>query len=402
MSGAASRKIPDEWIERAKSVSILDLALDYGASLKPGPRQMSALEHCGPCPVCGGKDRFSINTQKNVFNCRGCGLGGGPIRLAVHVHGWDFRVAICDIIGEQDPAAVVKDTKPLRQKPIKPAQQRSSDESNEWRLKKRKLAYSFWKEGQKNHHMANAYFEVRGLSLPDDILYKFRVIENMEYHHLNKSSGRQEVIYTGPALLAPIVGPGGKFIGLHRSWIDLNRQKGKAQIVDPETGELCVSKKVIGSQKGGHIVLRDDGVQNKVALAEGYESILSYDARHDIEDHALWTAVNLGNLCGKSISRIKHPSKTITTRNKHKRAVKVGGPLADLSDMDALILPERFESAIVASDFDGDVFDVKCKRMRAVERHSKLGSKHGRSVLDDPAPFGRDWNDEHLAQLELM
>jgi len=27
----------------------------------------------GPCPVCGGTDRFAVSIKKQVFNCRGCG-----------------------------------------------------------------------------------------------------------------------------------------------------------------------------------------------------------------------------------------------------------------------------------------------------------------------------------------
>lgn len=396
------RKLPDEWIERAKSVSIINLAIEYGADLKPGSRQLSAREHSGPCLVCGGKDRFSINTYKNVFNCRGCGLGGGPVTLACHVHGWEFRVAVCDIVGEQDPASTPENTKPSRKQPIKSASQQWPDNGNQYRMRSRRSAYELWKRGEKKHYLVDAYFKVRGLKLTDDILSKFRVIERLEYLHFNKDLGGSKVIYIGPAILAPIVGPDGKFIGLHRSWIDLYRPKGKAVIIDDETGEYLVSKKVLGSQKGGHIVLRDDGITQNICLAEGYESLLSYDALHDIKDYALWSAVNLGNLCGRSAHKVMHPTRKITTRNGHLRSVKVGDPKADLTDHKALILPERFKKSIIASDFDGDVFDVKCKRLRAVERHTKLGASDDRFVRDDPAPFGRDWNDEHLAQMEAI
>ena len=34
-------------------------------------------ERVGPCPICGGRDRFSINTIKGL--CRGCSRGGDVI-----------------------------------------------------------------------------------------------------------------------------------------------------------------------------------------------------------------------------------------------------------------------------------------------------------------------------------
>ena len=36
-------------------------------------------DRCGPCPVCGGTDRFSINIRKQVFRCRVCNIGGDVI-----------------------------------------------------------------------------------------------------------------------------------------------------------------------------------------------------------------------------------------------------------------------------------------------------------------------------------
>jgi hypothetical protein len=50
-------------------------------------------ERCGPCPVCGGQDRFSINTNKQVWNCRGCGKGGDVLDLIQQLDGVDFRMA---------------------------------------------------------------------------------------------------------------------------------------------------------------------------------------------------------------------------------------------------------------------------------------------------------------------
>jgi hypothetical protein len=34
------------------------------------------------CPICGGTDRFAVNTEKQVFNCRSCNAKGDVIALS--------------------------------------------------------------------------------------------------------------------------------------------------------------------------------------------------------------------------------------------------------------------------------------------------------------------------------
>jgi phage/plasmid primase-like uncharacterized protein len=54
-------------------------------------RLRGKVERVGPCPVCGGTDRFSINTRKQFFNCRGFG-GGDVIAMVQHLDGCTFPV----------------------------------------------------------------------------------------------------------------------------------------------------------------------------------------------------------------------------------------------------------------------------------------------------------------------
>jgi hypothetical protein len=68
--------IPATDIERARSVRIEDEIARRGITLKP-----EGAERIGPCPVCGGRNRFSINIRKQVFNCRGA-VGGDVIDLS--------------------------------------------------------------------------------------------------------------------------------------------------------------------------------------------------------------------------------------------------------------------------------------------------------------------------------
>jgi hypothetical protein len=78
---------------------IISVAERLGARLKrSGPN-----ERVGPCPVCGGRDRFGVNTRKQVFNCRHCSVGGDAITLVRHVTGLGYREAISFIGGERRP-----------------------------------------------------------------------------------------------------------------------------------------------------------------------------------------------------------------------------------------------------------------------------------------------------------
>src|SRR5580704_13513853 len=48
----------------------------------------------GPCPACGGKDRYRFDNRRGRgdFYCNGCGPGDG-FELLRRVYGWDFRTA---------------------------------------------------------------------------------------------------------------------------------------------------------------------------------------------------------------------------------------------------------------------------------------------------------------------
>ena len=78
------------------NVAILDLARQLGANLK----RVTAAEWAGPCPVCGGRDRFSVNTKRKLWNCRGCERGGDEIDLVRHVRGCGF-VEAAEFVGRE-------------------------------------------------------------------------------------------------------------------------------------------------------------------------------------------------------------------------------------------------------------------------------------------------------------
>jgi hypothetical protein len=65
-----------------------------------GIRLNGRVERVGPCPVCGGVDRFGINTRKQCWHCRGCQRGGDVISLVEHLDGVSFVEAVATLAGE--------------------------------------------------------------------------------------------------------------------------------------------------------------------------------------------------------------------------------------------------------------------------------------------------------------
>ena len=77
----------------------------------------TAEEKCGPCPVCGGKDRFVVFVRQNngtgTWYCRGCDKGGDLIEFYRHCDGMGYREA-CKAAGMEAP---VQSSCPRRARP---------------------------------------------------------------------------------------------------------------------------------------------------------------------------------------------------------------------------------------------------------------------------------------------
>jgi Toprim domain/CHC2 zinc finger len=113
-------------------------------------------ERVGPCPVCGGRDRFSINTKKQLWHCRGCAKGGDVVDLVQHLDGVDFKAAVVTLAGdERAPIA-----------PVKPAVHHHEKEDDQ---EKTKRALGIWDDAcEIDGTLAEQYLRRRGLELPDD------------------------------------------------------------------------------------------------------------------------------------------------------------------------------------------------------------------------------------------
>jgi hypothetical protein len=89
----------DELFERGRRVSIADEINRRGIILK-----RRGAELIGPCPLCGGKDRFSVNPSKGVWNCRGCkppDTAGDIIGFVQHFDKLTAVEAASKLVGEE-------------------------------------------------------------------------------------------------------------------------------------------------------------------------------------------------------------------------------------------------------------------------------------------------------------
>jgi hypothetical protein len=83
-------RLSDERLAKARQVDFATILHERGIRLLGRWPNL-----CGPCPQCGGRDRFGVNLKKQVFNCRICrARGGGPIDFVMFLDGCDFSGAV--------------------------------------------------------------------------------------------------------------------------------------------------------------------------------------------------------------------------------------------------------------------------------------------------------------------
>lgn len=61
-------------------------------------KEKTAKEWAGPCPFCGGVDRFCVWPSDNKYWCRGCNKKGDAIQLLRDLEGMSYREA-CEALG---------------------------------------------------------------------------------------------------------------------------------------------------------------------------------------------------------------------------------------------------------------------------------------------------------------
>ena len=196
----------------------------------------------GPCPVCGGKDRFRFDNKggNGTYFCNQCGAGDG-IKLVMSIHGLEFK----DVARRIE--AVMDDGAPIPQ----PEPQRSV-------IDKRAALNALWQRGG-----------VIQYADPVDLWLRHRGIDEPYPRCLR--SARRIRHYDGdtftehPAMLAMVSAPDGKPATIHKTYLTHGGEK--ALVADPR--KLACAP----FPKGGAIRLATAGAT--LGIAEGIETAMS-------------------------------------------------------------------------------------------------------------------------------
>jgi hypothetical protein len=383
----------EAWIDEARRADcfavLCRIRPDHGL-------KKTSSEYVGPCPACGGHDRFAIHRRRNVWLCRQGGKGGDAIALVQYLDGADFLGAVEVVTGRPSPkgeGGLVADPEFIaRQKREAEERRRQAErELNDFRTREIRRAHEIWSEaGPLPGSIAESYLRYRGVEPAPGA--KIRGHAELPYWH--QIDGQWRVIHKGPAMVAAIQGRDQSFIGCHCTWIDagFSSRSGKAQIMHPQTGELLDAKKVRGSQKGGHIHLGGDQAASRLVLGEGIETVYSVRQVEGVAMRAAslyWAAVNLGNIGGKAAASVNHPEATITDRRGRIRRSRVPGPDPDFGDLECLRPPEHVSEIVLLGDGDSDRFATE----NVLRRFSARWARADRAIRAAWAAPGLDFND---------
>ncbi len=124
-----------------------------------------SVERVGPCPKCGGVDRFALNARKNVFLCRRCDGKGGPVDLVMFTRGITFPPAALEWMC--GPRAEVSEAE-IAQRRAKAAQVQAEREreNNAYRSRAITSAREIWAQTlpPAEGTAVRAYLALRGFS----------------------------------------------------------------------------------------------------------------------------------------------------------------------------------------------------------------------------------------------
>ena len=284
----------DPRVDQAKALPMAEVVDRLGiAGLKP----MSG-ELIGPCPLCGGRDRFGINLRRNAFLCRKCDLrGGDQIALVRGVLNLGFKEALTWLCGDA-PAVIDPAEQERRRRKAAETKRKQEAASERYRRKSIFDARAIWAKSRAGHlGVVPTYLRARGIApeLLPQIPVALRFITDHPY--VKKIDRRFEVLHRGPCMIAGILNPAGELMAVHQTWVDRQPPHGKAKI--SFKGEAYPAKLVRGSKKGAAIRLHTPRGAQTLVMGEGIETTLSAMVAQPFENAAYWAGVDLGNMAGR-------------------------------------------------------------------------------------------------------
>lgn len=355
--------------EQAKSMPLGELA----ERLQIPNLKRHAGELVGPCPSCGGTDRFAINPGKGVFNCRVCGANGGGVNLVRHVLACSYGDAIDWMVG--DTAVQISDEERAKRRArAEAAERKRLADAARFRRRAIEDGLRIWKGAvDPTDTPVAAYLAGRGLPVkrfPPTIRYL------AAHPYRKKIDGEVRTLHVGPAMIAAVLSPKNKITAVHQTWIDPDQPGKKAKIL--YGGEAQAAKLVRGSKKGAAIRLTSANGCATLVMGEGIETTFSAMRGAPIEGAAYWAGVDLGNLSG------------IMLKDKTPGAPRWSG-IPDMTDGEAFVPPPWIKRLIFVMDGDSQPAMTRAKLESGLRRAMALvpGLK-GEIVTAKP---GKDLND---------
>lgn len=396
----------ERWVEEARAVKIEHVAEALGI------RMPARGEYQGPCPACNGTDRFSINTKKQVFNCRGSG-GGDALAMVQHVNGCDF-VAACEYVNNSPPPSrdsTYRDRDPEvereRREERKDAEIERQRQEEADTAKKLNNAAALFERGELMGvkykispiaaTQAEDYLESRGIPLnvfePSDL----RFVYDLLYKGFADEEATEETdLGHFHCMIAAVRDARGRIQGVHRTYLNPG---GSKKLICPGDRSRNKAKKGTFKMMGGLIMLKPP-VHGLLAVAEGVETALSWLT---MADFGAWgdayigagvaAAYSLGNLTGAATGSIPHPKPP---RGRQNATIPNGEP--DMQSL-AMSIPEGVNRLLLLGDGDVDS-DGEFKRETVAKlatgkaRFQKLGFEVSSCIADR----GMDFNDMLLAR----